>query len=96
MAAQLGGHGGLSKGYAYLVLVLICIYAAGFAWNWGSLGSLVGWFRLRSLNGRLNLLDRVLLWLQVFSFLLFLLIWLVGFDYGCLSVAGMTPCEILS
>ncbi|KAG6600189.1 Hexose carrier protein HEX6, partial [Cucurbita argyrosperma subsp. sororia] len=41
MAAQLGDHGGLSKGYAYLVLVLICIYVAGFAWSWGPLGWLV-------------------------------------------------------
>ncbi|KAH0979236.1 hypothetical protein GBA52_006413 [Prunus armeniaca] len=41
MAAQLGDHGGVSKGYAYLVLVLICIYVAGFGWSWGPLGWLV-------------------------------------------------------
>lgn len=41
MAALLGDHGGLSKGYAYLVLALICVYVAGFAWSWGPLGWLV-------------------------------------------------------
>ncbi|KAJ0099071.1 hypothetical protein Patl1_19816 [Pistacia atlantica] len=33
--------GGLSKGYAYIVLVLICIFVAGFGWSWGPLGWLV-------------------------------------------------------
>ncbi|XVF54933.1 hypothetical protein PTKIN_Ptkin05aG0220500 [Pterospermum kingtungense] len=41
MAALLGDHGGVSKGYAYLVLALICVYVAGFAWSWGPLGWLV-------------------------------------------------------
>ncbi|XP_015877756.3 hexose carrier protein HEX6 [Ziziphus jujuba] len=41
MAAQLGDHGGVSKGYAFLVLVLIAIYVAGFGWSWGPLGWLV-------------------------------------------------------
>ncbi|KAF8008646.1 hypothetical protein BT93_K2342 [Corymbia citriodora subsp. variegata] len=41
MAAKLGDHGGISKGHGYLVLVLICIYVAGFAWSWGPLGWLV-------------------------------------------------------
>nr|DAD18437.1 TPA_asm: hypothetical protein HUJ06_019900 [Nelumbo nucifera] len=41
MAAKLGDHGGLSKGDAYLVLVLIGIYVAGFGWSWGPLGWLV-------------------------------------------------------
>ncbi|XP_043719952.1 hexose carrier protein HEX6-like [Telopea speciosissima] len=41
MAAQLGDHGGLSKGYAYIVLFLICVYVSGFAWSWGPLGWLV-------------------------------------------------------
>ncbi|KAM1817417.1 hypothetical protein ACFX13_001763 [Malus domestica] len=41
MAAQLGDRGGVSKGYACLVLVLICIYVAGFGWSWGPLGWLV-------------------------------------------------------
>ncbi|XP_031287482.1 hexose carrier protein HEX6-like [Pistacia vera] len=41
MATQLGDHGGLSKGYAYIVLVLICIFVAGFGWSWGPLGWLV-------------------------------------------------------
>lgn len=41
MAAKLGDHGGLSKGYAYVVLLSICIYVAGFGWSWGPLGWLV-------------------------------------------------------
>ncbi|KAF7836325.1 Hexose carrier protein HEX6 [Senna tora] len=41
MATQLGDEGGLSKGYAYLILVLICIYVAGFGWSWGPLGWLI-------------------------------------------------------
>ncbi|KAI6672261.1 hypothetical protein NL676_000167 [Syzygium grande] len=41
LAAKLGDHGGISKAYAYSVLVLICIYVSGFAWSWGPLGWLV-------------------------------------------------------
>lgn len=41
MAAHLKDHGGISRGYAYMVLVLICIYVAGFGWSWGPLGWLV-------------------------------------------------------
>ncbi|TXG70600.1 hypothetical protein EZV62_005535 [Acer yangbiense] len=41
MAAKLGDHGEISRGYAYFVLVLICVYVAGFAWSWGPLGWLV-------------------------------------------------------
>ncbi|KAF8380542.1 hypothetical protein HHK36_028029 [Tetracentron sinense] len=41
MAAQLGDHGGMSNGCAFLVSVLICVYVAGFAWSWGPLGWLV-------------------------------------------------------
>lgn len=41
MAAQLGDHGGMSKEYSYLVLILICVYVAGFGWSWGPLGWLV-------------------------------------------------------
>ncbi|XP_061351794.1 hexose carrier protein HEX6-like [Gastrolobium bilobum] len=41
MAAQLGDHGEISKKYAYLILLLICIYVSGFAWSWGPLGWLV-------------------------------------------------------
>ncbi|XP_050223323.1 hexose carrier protein HEX6-like [Mercurialis annua] len=41
MAAELGDHGSISKGYAYLVLTMICIYVAGFAWSWGPLGWVV-------------------------------------------------------
>ncbi|XP_072993625.1 hexose carrier protein HEX6-like [Typha latifolia] len=41
IGTQLGDHGGMSKGYAYLVLVLICIYVAGFGWSWGPLGWLI-------------------------------------------------------
>ncbi|KAG2699228.1 hypothetical protein I3843_07G182300 [Carya illinoinensis] len=41
MAAQLGDQGGIGKGYAYLVLILIGVYVAGFGWSWGPLGWLV-------------------------------------------------------
>ncbi|KMT10956.1 hypothetical protein BVRB_5g112890 isoform C [Beta vulgaris subsp. vulgaris] len=41
MATQLGDHGGIKNVYAYLVLVLICVYVAGFGLSWGPLGWLV-------------------------------------------------------
>lgn len=41
MAAQLGDSGGVSKGYAFALLTLICIYDAGFGLSWGPLGRLV-------------------------------------------------------
>ncbi|KAJ8752824.1 hypothetical protein K2173_008559 [Erythroxylum novogranatense] len=41
MAAKLGDHGVLSNGYAYAVLILICVYVSGFAWSWGALGWLI-------------------------------------------------------
>ncbi|KAL2527021.1 Sugar transport protein 1 [Abeliophyllum distichum] len=41
MAAKLGDHGGLSKGYGILLLILICIYVAGFGLSWGPLGWVV-------------------------------------------------------
>ncbi|KAK9930141.1 hypothetical protein M0R45_027195 [Rubus argutus] len=41
MAAKLGDIGGLSKVCAYLVLLFVCIYVAGFAWSWGPLGWLI-------------------------------------------------------
>ena len=31
----------ISKGYAVLVLLLMCIYAAGFGWSWGPLNWLI-------------------------------------------------------
>ncbi|XP_048332573.2 sugar transport protein 5 [Ziziphus jujuba] len=35
------GTKNISKGYAILVLVLMCIYAAGFGWSWGPLSWLI-------------------------------------------------------
>ncbi|KAI4382611.1 hypothetical protein MLD38_008553 [Melastoma candidum] len=35
------GTASLSKGIADLVLILICLYVAAFAWSWGPLGWLV-------------------------------------------------------
>jgi hypothetical protein len=32
MAAQLKDYGGISKGYASLIIIFICVYVAGFAW----------------------------------------------------------------
>ncbi|OUZ99430.1 Sugar/inositol transporter [Macleaya cordata] len=37
----LTGVAHISKGYANLVVTVICIYVAGFAWSWGPLGWLV-------------------------------------------------------
>ncbi|KAF4362693.1 hypothetical protein F8388_000287 [Cannabis sativa] len=42
MAAKLGDHGGVEgEGFAYMVIVLIGVYVAGFGWSWGPLGWLV-------------------------------------------------------
>ncbi|BFG19283.1 hypothetical protein CerSpe_055570 [Prunus speciosa] len=43
LAAKTGtdGNGHISKGYAILVLVLMCFYAAGFGWSWGPLSWLI-------------------------------------------------------
>ncbi|XP_011076417.1 hexose carrier protein HEX6-like [Sesamum indicum] len=41
MAAKLGDHGALSQGYSFLVVILICIYTAAFAFSWGPLAWLV-------------------------------------------------------
>ncbi|KAL6575528.1 Hexose carrier protein hex6 [Orobanche hederae] len=38
MAAKLGDHGGIEKGFALVVLVLVCVYVAAFSWSWGPLG----------------------------------------------------------
>ncbi|KAK9133875.1 hypothetical protein Scep_013403 [Stephania cephalantha] len=35
------GVASVSKGYAYGIVALICVYVAGFAWSWGPLGWLV-------------------------------------------------------
>ncbi|GMH31460.1 hypothetical protein Nepgr_033303 [Nepenthes gracilis] len=41
LAAELKDLGEISKVSAYSVLILICIYVAGFSWSWGPLGWLV-------------------------------------------------------
>ncbi|KAJ8772071.1 hypothetical protein K2173_027248 [Erythroxylum novogranatense] len=43
LAATTGvsGNKQISKGYAALVLVLMCVYAAGFGWSWGPLSWLI-------------------------------------------------------
>ncbi|KAG6390856.1 hypothetical protein SASPL_148601 [Salvia splendens] len=41
MAGKLGDHGGLSRGYGDVVLVLIGVYVAGFGLSWGPLGWLI-------------------------------------------------------
>ncbi|RID49797.1 hypothetical protein BRARA_H00573 [Brassica rapa] len=43
LAATVGdaGDGEMTKGYAVTVVVLLCIYAAGFGWSWGPLSWLV-------------------------------------------------------
>ncbi|KAL2527020.1 Sugar transport protein 3 [Abeliophyllum distichum] len=41
MAAKLGDHGELSKGYGVLIFVLICVYVVAFCLSWGPLGWVV-------------------------------------------------------
>ncbi|KAL0286018.1 UNVERIFIED_CONTAM: Hexose carrier protein HEX6 [Sesamum calycinum] len=41
MAAKLGDHGTMDKGYAFAVLILICAYISGFGLSWGPLGWVV-------------------------------------------------------
>ncbi|KAL6989418.1 Hexose carrier protein hex6, partial [Sarracenia purpurea var. burkii] len=41
LAAELKDHGGMSKGYCIVVLVLICFYVAGYWCSWGPLGWLI-------------------------------------------------------
>ncbi|XP_052174289.1 hexose carrier protein HEX6-like [Diospyros lotus] len=41
MATQLGDYGGVSKGYAFLLLVFVCIYDSGYGLSWGPLTRLV-------------------------------------------------------
>nr|ACN35012.1 unknown [Zea mays] len=41
LAAKFQEHGGMEKEYAYLVLVIMCVFVAGFAWSWGPLTYLV-------------------------------------------------------
>ncbi|KAM0845695.1 hypothetical protein ACQ4PT_056173 [Festuca glaucescens] len=43
IALQFGttGVGEMSKSYALLLVIFICLYVAGFAWSWGPLGWLV-------------------------------------------------------
>ncbi|CAA0836693.1 Sugar transport protein 1 [Striga hermonthica] len=41
MAAKLGDHGGMEKGYAMAVLILICVFMSGFGLSWGPLGWVV-------------------------------------------------------
>ncbi|KAI3955311.1 hypothetical protein MKW92_004181 [Papaver armeniacum] len=39
MANKLGDHTALmTKSYAYLVIVFICVYVCGYSWSWGPLG----------------------------------------------------------
>ncbi|CAA0834547.1 Sugar transport protein 7 [Striga hermonthica] len=41
MAAKLGDHGGMDRGWAAAVLVLICVFMSGFGLSWGPLGWVV-------------------------------------------------------
>ncbi|KAI8028681.1 Hexose carrier protein HEX6 [Camellia lanceoleosa] len=41
MANKLGDYGEMSKGYAFALLALICVYVAGYGWSWGPLGWLI-------------------------------------------------------
>ncbi|XAR66110.1 hypothetical protein NMG60_11012196 [Bertholletia excelsa] len=41
MAAQLGDHGEIAKQYAYMVIIFVCVFVAGFGWSWGPVGWLI-------------------------------------------------------
>ncbi|XP_051113161.1 sugar transport protein 8-like [Andrographis paniculata] len=41
LATHLGTTNVMAKGYAYLMLALICLYVMAFAWSWGPLGWLI-------------------------------------------------------
>lgn len=41
LALKFKDHGVMEKEYAYLVLVIMCVFVAGFAWSWGPLTYLV-------------------------------------------------------
>jgi hypothetical protein len=41
MAAELRDSGGVGKGWAGVLILLIAVYVAGFGWSWGPLGWLV-------------------------------------------------------
>ncbi|XP_047061632.1 hexose carrier protein HEX6-like [Lolium rigidum] len=41
LAVKFKDHGVMEKEYAYLVLVIMCVFVAGFAWSWGPLTYLV-------------------------------------------------------
>ncbi|CAL5045644.1 unnamed protein product [Urochloa decumbens] len=41
MAAELHDSGGVGKGWAGVLILLIAVYVAGFGWSWGPLGWLV-------------------------------------------------------
>ncbi|KAL6641457.1 hypothetical protein ACP70R_019638 [Stipagrostis hirtigluma subsp. patula] len=41
LAAKFKDHGDMDKEYAYLVLIIACVFVAGFGWSWGPLTFLV-------------------------------------------------------
>ncbi|VAI11319.1 unnamed protein product [Triticum turgidum subsp. durum] len=41
LAVKFKDHGVMDKEYGYLVLVIMCVFVAGFAWSWGPLTYLV-------------------------------------------------------
>ncbi|PKA46444.1 Hexose carrier protein HEX6 [Apostasia shenzhenica] len=41
LKAELHDHGSVSRGFAYLVLLMVCIFVGGYGWSWGPLAWLV-------------------------------------------------------
>ncbi|KAF8730788.1 hypothetical protein HU200_016651 [Digitaria exilis] len=41
LAAKFKEHEDLDKGYAYLVLIVMCVFVAGYGWSWGPLTYLI-------------------------------------------------------
>jgi MFS family permease len=41
LAAKFKDHGEMDKDYAYLVLIIMCVFVAGYGWSWGPLTFLI-------------------------------------------------------
>ncbi|KAK3153295.1 hypothetical protein QOZ80_2BG0170380 [Eleusine coracana subsp. coracana] len=41
LAVKFKDHGDMDRNYAYLVLIMMCVFVAGFGWSWGPLTFLV-------------------------------------------------------
>ena len=68
LAAKLGDEGGMARGYAAALFVLIGVYVAGYSWSWGPMTWLVPTevFTIFIAQGFLAMLCRMRAWLFFF------------------------------